>query len=169
MAAVSDLSTSVFYSACKWEIIILIIQVDRQCFLLIQIALRFIWLIFCCWWCFTLICVTGFKVETWGVEAAVLCSPKQELGRVGFWMTPWGVCSCWFVLGSSFQLESWNSLRWSVWSLHMVLSLILLHRNRWFFQVFCIWVWFVVKKCHYMLQNVSRGLFMYASINEEAV
>lgn len=32
-----------------------IIQVDRQCFLLIKIALKFILLALCCWWCFTLI------------------------------------------------------------------------------------------------------------------
>lgn len=46
-----------------------------------------------------------------------------------------GICLCWFVLESSFPLESWNSLHWSVWSLQMVLSLILLHRKKWFSSV----------------------------------
>lgn len=69
-------------------------------------------------------------------------------------------------------LESWNSLHRSVWSLHIVLSLILLHRID-DFQVICIWIWLVatlvVAFLHYVLQTVSRGLFMYASINDKPI
>lgn len=132
VSALSSLSTSMsFITFVKWKTILKIIQVDRQCFLLIKTALKFIPLHLCCWWLFTLIGALHInRLQSLDTRCKGSSAGFFQVGAGFHWLLNASLLGLFFFLEMLIQLESSNPQCRSVWSLHVALSLSLLRRSR---------------------------------------